>query len=181
MNSILEIIKRLENFAGSIGPVQLVISGIACLLFGLICWLAGLWLKRIFFPVAVMAGAVLVCYYLKVEDFKLTIIAAAAAFIITFILQFIFISDSMFWNLPLSLLFSVLGTILLFTGQILLLSFKGSKPVDSISQKQNFFAAVFAAMIAFGTVCQILFCSGGRKYLKNQPVDVKDKKQSQGE
>jgi hypothetical protein len=53
---------------------------------------------------------------------------------------------------------ATLGTVLNFTGMILLLFYKGAEPVSRISQKGLFFAAIFAGMIAFGTIVQLVFC-----------------------
>lgn len=53
---------------------------------------------------------------------------------------------------------SVLGTLLIFAGMILLLLNKGTTPAASISQKPLFYAAVFALMTSFGMTVQILLC-----------------------
>jgi hypothetical protein len=53
---------------------------------------------------------------------------------------------------------SVLGTVLIFGGMILLLLNKNSRPVSIISNRPLSYLAVFAAMIAFGTIEQLLLC-----------------------
>jgi len=63
------------------------------------------------------------------------------------------------WNLASALCCSVIGTVLIFTGMILLLLNKGSMPVSIISSKSSFYAGVFAAMMVFGTTEQLLFCT----------------------
>jgi len=63
------------------------------------------------------------------------------------------------WQLASALCCSALGTVLIFAGMILLLMNKGSMPVSIISSRSPFYVAVFAAMMAFGTTEQLLFCS----------------------
>jgi hypothetical protein len=53
---------------------------------------------------------------------------------------------------------SVLGTILIFAGMILLLLYKGSLPISSIYSKPPFYGAIFITMIVFGTIEQLLLC-----------------------
>jgi hypothetical protein len=53
---------------------------------------------------------------------------------------------------------AALGTISVFAGMIMLLDYKGLAPVQSIAAKPPFYAAVFVAMIAFGTAEQLLLC-----------------------
>jgi hypothetical protein len=62
------------------------------------------------------------------------------------------------WRPTSALCCAALGTILVFAGMILLLSHKGTRPVSYISSRSSFFAAVFVAMVAFGTLEQLLFC-----------------------
>jgi len=61
---------------------------------------------------------------------------------------------------------AMLGTILIFAGMISLLLCKGAMPISCIGRKTPFYAAVFIAMITFGTVEQLLLCKddgGGEK------------------
>jgi hypothetical protein len=60
---------------------------------------------------------------------------------------------------------SSLGTALVFIGMIMLLAYKGSNPVSHICARGAFYAAVFAAMAGFGTVEQLVLCTGR----KNKP------------
>jgi hypothetical protein len=62
------------------------------------------------------------------------------------------------WRLAMALCCSVLGTILIFAGMILLLLHKGSVPVSIICSKSSYYATAFIAMIAFGTIEQLLLC-----------------------
>jgi hypothetical protein len=74
------------------------------------------------------------------------------------------------WNLTSALCSAVLGTLLIFAGMVLLLLFKGAMPVTVIDRKAPFFAAVFGAMVAFGTIEQLVLCpwfEGRRKKRKD--------------
>ncbi len=62
------------------------------------------------------------------------------------------------WQLASALCCSALGTTLIFTGMILLLLNKGSMPVSIISRRPSFYVTVFAAMMVFGTIEQLLLC-----------------------
>jgi len=67
------------------------------------------------------------------------------------------------WRFTSALFFSVLGTMVLFFGMILLLLYKGNQPVDQIRGKPIIYAGVFLAMAAFGTIEQLLLCKGSKK------------------
>jgi len=62
------------------------------------------------------------------------------------------------WNLTSAVCSAVLGALLIFGGMVLLLLYKGAMPVTVIDQKALFFAAVFGAMVAFGTIEQLVLC-----------------------
>ncbi len=62
------------------------------------------------------------------------------------------------WRLAMALCCSVLGTILIFAGMILLLLHKGAGPVSIICSKSSYYATAFIAMTAFGTIEQLLLC-----------------------
>jgi len=62
------------------------------------------------------------------------------------------------WRLPMALCCSALGTILIFAGMFLLLLHKGTVPVSTIRSKPSYYATAFIAMIAFGTIEQLLLC-----------------------
>jgi hypothetical protein len=68
-----------------------------------------------------------------------------------------------FGNIACAICCATLGTILNFTGMILLLLYKGTEPASRISQRGVFFVVIFAVMIAFGTTVQLLFCLRRRK------------------
>lgn len=63
-----------------------------------------------------------------------------------------------FWHFTSAVCCSVLGTIFVFAGMILLLLHKGSKPLSCIYEKPLFYLSVFAAMVAFGTIEQLIIC-----------------------
>ena len=67
---------------------------------------------------------------------------------------------------------SVLGTVFIFVGMILLLLYKGTAPVSRICSNPLIYAAVFAAMAAFGTVEQLLIC----RRPKVQPAEAGNKR-----
>ena len=81
------------------------------------------------------------------------------------------------WQLASALCCSALGTVLIFTGMILLLLNKGSMPVSIISSRSSFYAGVFAAMMVFGTTEQLLFCTQPKTSpaAKSQATDNKQK------
>ena len=67
------------------------------------------------------------------------------------------------WRWTTAFFFSVLGTMVVFLGMILLLSYKGTEPVSHIRSKPLISAGVFLAMAAFGTIVQLLLCKGSKK------------------
>lgn len=67
------------------------------------------------------------------------------------------------WRLTSALCCAALGTMLIFTGMILLLLYKGAMPISWVSRRTSFTAAVFVAMIAFGTIEQLLLCPSDKE------------------
>lgn len=86
--------------------------------------------------------------------------AAVAALGVIFIAAGFF-----FWRLTSALCCAALGTLLIFAGMVLLLLYKGAGPVSYISGRTSFYATVFIAMIALGTVEQLLLCRSHRERL----------------
>jgi len=85
----------------------------------------------------------------------------------------IFIMGGFFlWRLTSALCCATLGTLLVFAGMILLLLYKGAEPISSISRRTLFYAAVFIAMIVFGTIEQLLLCP----WLKSKAIRRKEAK-----
>ncbi|MHC4574848.1 MAG: hypothetical protein ACYS76_12095 [Planctomycetota bacterium] len=73
------------------------------------------------------------------------------------------VAGTYLWRLTSALCCAVLGTLLIFTGMTLLLVHKGAVPVAHICTRPAYYAVVSAAMIAFGTVEQLLLCPGKRR------------------
>jgi len=76
-----------------------------------------------------------------------------AALVVVFIIAGFYL-----WRLTSALCCAALGTMLVFAGMIMLLLYKNAEPVTAISRSPAFYAAVFLAMIVFGTLEQLLLC-----------------------
>jgi len=87
------------------------------------------------------------------------------------------ICGMLLWRFTTALFFSVTGTMVVFLGMILLLSYKGTEPVSLIRSKPFIFAAVFLAMAAFGTIVQLLI----RKSPKKEKITKKKPGRKKGE
>jgi hypothetical protein len=57
--------------------------------------------------------------------------------------------------------FSVLGTLLIAAGLVVLLLFKGATPLSRVGNRPLTYVGIVAGMVAFGAVEQLLFCRGG--------------------
>lgn len=70
---------------------------------------------------------------------------------------------------------AVLGTILVFAGMIWLLFYKGSLPISRVCDKPLYYAAVFGAMVVFGTIVQLLLCPRleGKRKKRKEAEDAK--------
>ena len=79
------------------------------------------------------------------------------------------------WRLAMALCCSVLGTILIFAGMILLLLYKGAVPVSIICSKSSYYATAFIAMTAFGTIEQLLLCKHPKTHSGRQRRISKNK------
>jgi hypothetical protein len=75
--------------------------------------------------------------------------AVVAATVLTFLLV-----GLLFRHTGGALSCAILGTEMIFVGLILLLMFKGSRPVTRLEARAPFFGLVFAAMVGFGTLEQ---------------------------
>ncbi len=93
----------------------------------------------------------------RIKDAALQMPVYHWAIIMVLVLIFIVAGFSL-WRLASALCCSVLGTVLIFAGMILLLLHKGALPVGIICSKTSFYATVFIAMTAFGTSEQLLLC-----------------------
>ena len=76
-----------------------------------------------------------------------------------------------FWlrHLASALCCSILGTVLVFAGMILLLLHKGAVPVSRICSRPSFYTTVFIVMTVFGTLEQLLLC----RYPKTSSTEKK--------
>jgi hypothetical protein len=98
-----------------------------------------------------------------------------AALGVTFIATGIFL-----WRLTSALCLAASGTIFIFAGMILLLLYRGSEPLSNIYRSAPFYAAVFAAMVIFGTIEQLLFCRAASKKAKADGDSDKLKQEPKG-
>lgn len=80
-----------------------------------------------------------------------------------------------FWPLASAFCCATLGTISIFLGMTMLLLFKGSAPLTGICTRTHFFMLVFAAMVIFGTLEQLMLC----KYTPKKPIPKKRQKTPQ--
>jgi hypothetical protein len=67
------------------------------------------------------------------------------------------------WRFTSAWFFSVTGTMVIFLGMILLLSYKGTEPISHIRSNPYISGVIFLAMAGFGTVVQLLLCKGSKK------------------
>jgi hypothetical protein len=72
---------------------------------------------------------------------------------------------------------AALGTILIFTGMILLLLYKGAAPISRICQNQLYYLGVFAAMTAFGMTEQLLLCKCIKEKLTREKQKSKNREE----
>jgi hypothetical protein len=65
---------------------------------------------------------------------------------------------------------------LIFTGMISLVLYKGSMPISIIRDKYLYYAAVFGFMVVFGTFVQLVLCPSLEKKVKKGKKPKKGKK-----
>jgi hypothetical protein len=82
-------------------------------------------------------------------------------------------------RLILAICCAALGAMLIFAGMILLLLYKGAAPISRICQNQSYYLSVFAAMTAFGTAEQLLFCRRIKEILTGKKGKGKDGKEAE--
>lgn len=71
---------------------------------------------------------------------------------------------------------AVIGAMLVFAGMIWLLLYKGSQPISRVCNKPWYYAAVFGAMVVFGTFVQLVLCPSLEKKVKKGKKPKKGKK-----
>ncbi len=79
-----------------------------------------------------------------------------------------FVAGIFLWRLSTAFCCATMGTMLIFTGMVLLLLYKGSEPITKIDSKAPFYAGVFVVMTAFGTVEQLLLYRSKSRHLKRK-------------
>lgn len=80
------------------------------------------------------------------------------------------IAESLLWRITSALCWAALGTIIIFAGMISLLLYKGTAPITAIVGRTYFYTAVFAAMVAFGTIEQLLLCQHTKRLLTGKKI-----------
>ncbi len=85
------------------------------------------------------------------------------------------------WPLTAALSFSALGTMLIFFGMTLLLLYKGSSPAGQLNNEPMVYAGVFAGMVIFGTIEQMVLCRRPQTgQVEKKKTDDKEKKENAG-
>ena len=97
------------------------------------------------------------------------------AIIVTLAVIFI-LAGFFLWRLTSALCCAAFGTLLIFAGMTSLLLYRGAAPITCIYSRTPFYAAVFAAMTAFGTTEQLLLCQRDKEKLKRKKETNKGKK-----
>jgi hypothetical protein len=80
------------------------------------------------------------------------VVFAAAGLIVIFAVACALIVPRLF----IAAVSSMLGSVIIFAGMIMLLFYKGSRPISCIVERSSFFISAFAAMIIFGTLVQLI-------------------------
>jgi len=176
---MLEIALDFEQKAAQLSPIVLIAPGLVAVLLGLFVWLGGLGFRRI---LAVIVGAVSggVCgFFIASRNVTPAMAFAIAAAVIAVVLEKMYTAIAgtgfFFWRFIPALCCAALGTMLIFAGMILLLLYKGALPVSCISRNQSFYASVFMAATAFGTIEQLLLCQRTKKQPIRKKQASKDK------
>ncbi|MEJ2704301.1 MAG: hypothetical protein P8Z79_17840 [Sedimentisphaerales bacterium] len=81
--------------------------------------------------------------------------------IVVLLAVIILVGGFVFRRLAAALCFSVLGSLLIAAGMIALLLYKGAAPLSQAGNRPMLYTGIFAGMVAFGTIEQLLFCRGG--------------------
>lgn len=94
------------------------------------------------------------CSQMPVHNWVIILVLAVVFIVAGFYLE----------RLASALCYSTLGTMLIFTGMILLLLYKGSEPISGICSRPLFYGGIFVAMAAFGTIEQLLVCQPAKRH-----------------
>lgn len=83
------------------------------------------------------------------------------------------------WRMPrifFAVVSSLLGSAVIFAGMILLLFYKGSKPVNFIAEKGRFYIMVLVVMTVFGAIVQLVLSPLPAKQVKKEDVPKNEEK-----
>ncbi len=178
---MLEIIQNFERTASSFDPKVKLLIGLAGAGIGLFLWLGGLGLKKPLTILIGLASGAVAGFILTNHNLKLTVLSAAAAAVVALTVEQtysrIFRTGFFFARLIPALFCAACGGVLVFAGMVSLLLFKGTRSFDYISTKESFYNTVFAVMVAFGTVIQLLLCPR----MKEKLASVKRQKKRESE
>ena len=106
--------------------------------------------------------------------YKWAIIAVSAIILI--------VPSLIFWRLFSALFFAAWGALLIYSGMVLLLLYKGSSPISRIADRSSFYSIVLVVMIAFGTIEQYLLCRDGKRQpTRKKPADNEPQEPQQTE
>ncbi len=83
----------------------------------------------------------------------------------------------LFGRLAGALTCSVLGAMLIFTGMMVLLAWKGASPVTRLERQGAFYGVILLGMIAFGTLEQLVLCPTPRRESKAGAGKAKGKRE----
>jgi len=156
------LIQDFERIAAGLDWKIQLAAGAAGVGIGLFLWLGGLGLTTpLVILIGLVAGAV-TGFLLTDRNLKLTLLSAAAAAVVAVAIEKIYSrtlgTGFFFGRLVPALFCAACGTALIFAGMVLLLLFKGAESLEYISTNEPFYDTVFAAMLAFGTVVQLILC-----------------------
>jgi hypothetical protein len=116
--------------------------------------------------VKLTANMVLYFGYKAIDNIKTASFVAFAATGVTLLV--IGIAAFLMPRIFISLVSSSLGSAVIFTGMILLLFYKGSKPVNCIAEKDRFYIMVLASMAVFGALVQLILSPAPKKETKKE-------------
>ncbi len=158
-------VQNLEQISQT-NPTSLVILWILVLL-GLVIWLGGLGLRKILFPViGILIGGI--AGFLITHNYIWALPSAVLGLIIASIIEWKFVSGSVKGQLFWAFIFSLSGTIMVCTGMIWLLTYKGAEPFQIINHNKLLYFSIFVGMVLFGTIIQSMFCKGPKKQLQTE-------------
>jgi lysylphosphatidylglycerol synthetase-like protein (DUF2156 family) len=163
--------ENIEHAAGQIGPIMLLILGLATVLAGLFFWLGGLRFKKILLPATGLIAGGAIGLFAFSKGIAVILISIAFCVILGIILEImserILSRKAVFGRVMIALLFSAAGTAIIFSGMIGLLIYKGADPLGEVSGRSGFYAAVFAGMTIFGTIVQSVLCRKTQRGMEN--------------